>query len=147
ARWRCHRSHSYHKRLKKAAIVTQCRWRGKIARKELRQLKTKARDTGALKEAKDKLQKQLEELTWRLQLEKRLRTDLEEAKASEANKFRNSLQSLEKKLEEANATIIKEKEAARKAIEEAPPVIQEKIVVIEDTKTIESLTAEIKDLK
>lgn len=32
-----------------------------------------ARDTGALKEAKDKLEKQLEELTWRLQLEKRLR--------------------------------------------------------------------------
>ena len=32
-----------------------------------------ARETGALKEAKDKLEKQLEELTWRLQLEKRLR--------------------------------------------------------------------------
>ncbi|KAJ0499977.1 putative myosin ATPase [Helianthus annuus] len=147
ARWRCHRSHSYHKRLKKGAIVTQCRWRGKMARKELRELKRKARDTGALKEAKDKLQKQLEELTWRLQLEKRLRTDLEEAKASEANKFRNSLESLQKKLDEANATIIKEKEAARKAIEEAPPVIQEKEVIIEDTKKIESLTAEINHLK
>lgn len=35
-----------------------------------------ARDTGALKEAKDKLEKQLEELTWRLQLEKRLRVIL-----------------------------------------------------------------------
>ncbi|KAJ0515798.1 putative myosin ATPase [Helianthus annuus] len=75
ARWRCHRSRSYHKRLKKGAIVTQCRWRGKMARKELRELKRKARDTGALKEAKDKLQKQLEELTWRLQLEKRLRVN------------------------------------------------------------------------
>lgn len=32
-----------------------------------------ARDTGALKEAKDKLEKRVEELTWRLQLEKRLR--------------------------------------------------------------------------
>lgn len=32
-----------------------------------------ARETGALKEAKDKLEKQMEELTWRLQLEKRLR--------------------------------------------------------------------------
>ena len=32
-----------------------------------------ARETGALKEAKDKLEKQVEELTWRLQLEKRLR--------------------------------------------------------------------------
>lgn len=32
-----------------------------------------ARETGALKEAKDKLEKQVEELTWHLQLEKRLR--------------------------------------------------------------------------
>lgn len=32
-----------------------------------------SRETGALKEAKDKLEKQLEDLTWRLQLEKRLR--------------------------------------------------------------------------
>lgn len=32
-----------------------------------------ARETGALKEAKDKLEKRVEELTWRLQLEKRLR--------------------------------------------------------------------------
>ncbi len=32
-----------------------------------------ARETGALKEAKDKLEKRVEELTWRLQFEKRLR--------------------------------------------------------------------------
>lgn len=32
-----------------------------------------ARDTGALREAKDKLEKRVEELTWRLQLEKRQR--------------------------------------------------------------------------
>lgn len=35
-----------------------------------------ARETGALKEAKDKLEKHVEELTWRLQLEKRLRVIL-----------------------------------------------------------------------
>lgn len=29
-----------------------------------------ARETGALKEAKDKLEKRVEELTWRLELEK-----------------------------------------------------------------------------
>lgn len=32
-----------------------------------------ARDTGALKEAKDKLEKRVEELTWRLDFEKHLR--------------------------------------------------------------------------
>jgi myosin-5 len=35
-----------------------------------------ARETGALKEAKDKLEKRVEDLTWRLQLEKRLRVIL-----------------------------------------------------------------------
>ncbi|KAL8233454.1 hypothetical protein R6Q59_019554 [Mikania micrantha] len=147
AQWRCHRCSSHHKRLKKGVIVTQCRWRGKKARKELRELKRKAHERGALKEAKDKLEKQLEELTWRLQLEKRLRTDLEEAKANEAQKFKSSLESLQKNLDEANATIRKEKEAASKAIAEAPPVIQEKEVIIEDTKRIESLTTEVNDLK
>lgn len=38
-----------------------------------------ARETGALKEAKDKLEKNVEELTWRLQLEKRLRVILSSA--------------------------------------------------------------------
>ena len=32
-----------------------------------------ARETGALQAAKNKLEKQVEELTWRLQLEKRMR--------------------------------------------------------------------------
>jgi myosin-5 len=32
-----------------------------------------ARETGALKEAKDKLEKRVEELTWRLEFEKHLR--------------------------------------------------------------------------
>lgn len=32
-----------------------------------------AKETGALKEAKDKLEKRVEELTWRLELEKNLR--------------------------------------------------------------------------
>ncbi|PPR98285.1 hypothetical protein GOBAR_AA22403 [Gossypium barbadense] len=57
-------------KLKKAAIATQCAWRGRVARKELRKLKM----TGALQAAKNKLEKQVEELTWRLQLEKWMRS-------------------------------------------------------------------------
>nr|XP_043615028.1 myosin-11-like isoform X3 [Erigeron canadensis] len=147
AQWHCHRCSSRYKRLKKGAVFTQCRMRGKMARRELCKRKMAARETGALKEAKDKLEKQLEDLTWRLQLEKRLRTDLEEAKTNEAQKFQKSLEALQKKLDEANATIVQEKEAARKAIKEAPPVIQEKEVIIEDTKKVESLTAEVENLK
>lgn len=35
-----------------------------------------ARETGALKEAKDKLEKRVEELTWRLDFEKHMRVHL-----------------------------------------------------------------------
>ncbi|OAY78406.1 Myosin-11 [Ananas comosus] len=145
--WRCHRAHSYHTKLKKASIVTQCRWRGRVARRELRKLKMAARETGALKEAKDKLEKTVEELTWRLQLEKRMRTDLEEAKAQEITKLQSSLLAVQSKVEETTAMLVKEREAARKAIEEEPPVIQEKTVVVQDTEKIDFLTAEVEQLK
>ncbi|PSS05003.1 Myosin-9 like, partial [Actinidia chinensis var. chinensis] len=145
--WRCHRASSYYIKLRRGAIVAQCRWRGRIARKELRKLKMASRETGALKEAKDKLEKHVEELTWRLQLEKRLRTDLEEAKAQEIAKLQTSLQAMQSKIDETNALLIKEREAAKKAIEEAPPVIKETPVFIEDTKKVESLTAEVDSLK
>ncbi|KAI4350068.1 hypothetical protein L6164_010593 [Bauhinia variegata] len=147
ARWRCHRATSYYKRLKKGAIFTQCRWRGRVARRELRKLKMAARETGALQEAKNKLEKRVEELTWRLQLEKSLRTNLEEAKAQEIAKLQNSLQEMQGKLDESNALLIKERENAKKIVEEAPPVIQETQVLVEDTQKIESLTAEVENLK
>ncbi|KAL8122414.1 hypothetical protein AgCh_018948 [Apium graveolens] len=147
AQWRCHKASSRYKRLKRGLIITQVRWRGLLAKRELRKLKMAARDTGLLKEAKDKLEKQLEELTWRLQLEKRLRTDLEEAKAQETAKLKNTVESLRKKVDETNELLVKEKEAAKKAIEEAPPVIKEKEVFVQDTKQIESLTAEVGNLK
>ncbi|KAL0552671.1 hypothetical protein IC582_011789 [Cucumis melo] len=147
ARWRCHKAASYYKKLQRGSIVAQCRWRGKIARKELRKLKLAARETGALKEAKDKLEKKVEELTWRIQLEKRLRTDLEEAKAQEIGKLQNSLQELQTKVDETNSLLVKEREAAKKAVEEAPPVIQETQVLVEDTKKIDDLTAEVESLK
>ncbi|PKA61180.1 hypothetical protein AXF42_Ash006076 [Apostasia shenzhenica] len=147
ANWRCHKAYLHHKKLRRASIVTQTRWRGRVARKELRKLKMAARETGALKEAKDKLEKTVEELSWRLQLEKRLRTDLEEAKAQEIAKLQNSLQSLQSKVEETNALLVKEREAARKAIEEAPPIIKETTVLVQDTEKVESLTTEIEQLK
>ncbi|KAL0015018.1 hypothetical protein SO802_002087 [Lithocarpus litseifolius] len=147
ARLRCHIAYSYHKSLQKAALVTQCSWRRRIARKELRMLKMAARETGALKEAKDKLEKRVEELTWRLQLEKRLRTDLEEEKGQEIAKLQDALHAMQIQVEEANARAIQEREAAQKAIEEAPPVIKETPVLIQDTEKIDFLTSEVESLK
>ncbi|MBA0806810.1 hypothetical protein Gohar_022660 [Gossypium harknessii] len=147
AAFRCHVAYSYYKSLQKAALTTQCGWRRRVARRELRKLKMAARETGALKEAKDKLEKRVEELTWRLQLEKRLRTDLEEEKAQEIAKLHDALHAVQIQVEEANARVIKEQEAARKAIEEAPPVIKETPVIVEDTEKVNSLAAEVENLK
>ncbi|XP_073150991.1 myosin-17-like [Henckelia pumila] len=147
AHFRCHREYAYYRSLQKAAIVTQCGWRQRVARKELRSLRMAARETGALKEAKDKLEKKVEELTWRLQFEKRLRTELEETKAQELSKLQEALHSMQTQVEEANARVIKEREAARKAIEEAPPVIKETPVMVQDTAKIDALTAEVESLK
>ncbi|XVF86852.1 hypothetical protein PTKIN_Ptkin18bG0075400 [Pterospermum kingtungense] len=147
AQWRCHEAYSYYNSLQKAVLVSQCGWRCRVARRELRKLKMAARETGALKAAKDKLEKRVEELTWRLQLEKRLRTDLEEAKAQEVAKLQDALHEMQLQVEEAKSMVIKEREAARKAIEEAPPVIKETPVIVQDTEKINSLTSEVEKLK
>ncbi|GFP91078.1 myosin-8 [Phtheirospermum japonicum] len=131
-------------KLKKAAITTQCAWRGKVARKELRNLKMAARETGALQAAKNKLEKQVEELTWRLQLEKRMRTDLEEAKTQENAKLQKALQELQLQFKETKDTLSKERESAKTAAERAP-VIQEIPVV--DHEAMDKLSAENEKLK
>ncbi|KAK4492484.1 hypothetical protein RD792_003293 [Penstemon davidsonii] len=147
AHWRGHRAFSYYKRLIRASIVTQCRWRGRMGRKELRKLKMASRETGALKEAKDKLEKHVEDLTLRLQLEKRLRTDLEEAKSQEIMKLQQSLEAAQRKVEETNTLLLKERETARIAIEEANSIVKETPVPVEDTEKIEALSAEVEKLK
>ncbi|PQQ00844.1 hypothetical protein Pyn_39723 [Prunus yedoensis var. nudiflora] len=145
-------------RMKKAAIATQCGWRRVVARKELRKLKMAAKDAGALQEAKNKLEKEVEELTWRLQLEKRMRADMEEAKTKENAKLQSTLQEMQLQFQETKSLLMKEREAAVKASEEAEkaaeasakaaeqvPVIQELPVVDHDIVT--KLTAENEQLK
>ncbi|KAL8137294.1 hypothetical protein V2J09_003295 [Rumex salicifolius] len=148
ANWRCHRDFTYHKKLKEATLVSQCRWRGRLGRKELKKLKMAARETGALKEAKDKLEKKVEELSWRLQFEKRLRTDVEEAKEQEILKLNQSLKEMQTKVDEANSLATQERENAKKALEEAAAIAAKEVPVpVEDTEKVESLTAELDSLK
>ncbi|KAG2260378.1 hypothetical protein Bca52824_079672 [Brassica carinata] len=134
----------HYRKLRKAAITTQCAWRGKVARKELKNLKMAAKQTGALQEAKNKLEKQVEELTWRLQLEKRMRTDLEEAKKQENAKYEASLEEIQNKFKETEALLIKDREAA-KEVSEVLPIIKEVPVV--DQELMEKLTNENEKLK
>lgn len=72
---------------------------------------------------------------------------MEEAKGQEITKLQASVQSLQSKVEETNVLLVAEREAARKAIEEAPPVVQETQVVVQDTEKIDSLTEEVERLK
>ncbi|KAH9665086.1 Myosin-17 [Citrus sinensis] len=141
--------------VRSSAMILQTGLRAMVARNEFRLRKrTKAaiiaqaaRETGALQEAKNKLEKRVEELTWRLQIEKRLRTDLEEAKSQEIAKLQEALHAMQLRVDDANSLVIKEREAAQKAIKEAPPVIKETPVIIQDTEKINSLTAEVENLK
>ncbi|XP_050209434.1 myosin-12 [Mercurialis annua] len=130
--WRRFQACSAYNQKKKSTLILQCLWRSRVAKKELRKLKMAARETGALKEAKDKLEKRVEELTWRLELEKQLRIDLEGAKGQEITKLQNSLQDMQGQLDKASAAIIQEKEAARIAIEQAPPIIKE-VPIVDET--------------
>lgn len=134
----------HYSRTKKAAITTQCAWRGKVARKELRKLKMAARETGALQAAKNKLEKQVEELTWRLQLEKRMRADLEETKSQENAKLQAALQEVQQQYKETKEILVQEREAAKKAAEIAP-VIKEVPVI--DTELMNKLRDENDKLK
>nr|GMD55737.1 myosin-17-like [Ipomoea batatas] len=153
--FRCFVAWKSYSTLRHSAITLQTGMRAMVARDEFRFRKqTKAsikiqasRETGALKEAKDKLEKKVEELTWRLQFEKRLRTELEETKAQETAKLQEALQSMQKQVDEANARVIQEQEAARKAIEEAPPVIKETPVIVQDTEKLNALIADVENLK
>ncbi|XP_057781954.1 myosin-6-like [Salvia miltiorrhiza] len=135
---------SEYMKLKKATITTQCAWRSKVARAELRKLKMAARETGALQAAKNKLEKQVEELTWRLQLEKRMRTDLEEAKTQENTKLQTALQELQLQFKETKDMLFKEREVSKRAAEQVP-VIQEVPVI--DHEMMDKLSAENENLK
>ncbi|KAG6471144.1 hypothetical protein ZIOFF_072245 [Zingiber officinale] len=131
--WRLCQAHSSYKQVKKAALILQCLWRGHIGRKELRKLKMAARETGALKEAKDKLEKKVEELTWRLNVEKQMRSEIEDVKRKEIAKLETALQEMQEKLDAAHEAIKKEKEASRIIIEQAAPVVRE-VPVVDNTK-------------
>ncbi|KAL2230174.1 UNVERIFIED_CONTAM: Myosin-8, partial [Sesamum indicum] len=86
--------HSYSS-LKGAAKAIQCACRASLALQELRKLKLAARETGALQEAKVKLEEQVKELTSQLELEKRMRVEIEEAKNHEIAKLQSALEEMQ----------------------------------------------------
>ncbi|KAE8675999.1 Myosin-15 [Hibiscus syriacus] len=67
-----------------------------------------ANEAGALRLAKNKLEKQLEDLTWRLHLEKRMRVSNEDTKSVEISKLQKALESLKLELDAAKLATISE---------------------------------------
>uniref|UniRef100_A0A803LYP2 Uncharacterized protein n=1 Tax=Chenopodium quinoa TaxID=63459 RepID=A0A803LYP2_CHEQI len=108
ARWRMFKVRSAFCQHQKSIVVVQSLWRCKMARHMLRRLKQEANEAGALRKAKTKLEKQLEDLTLRLHLEKRLRVSVEEAKVAEITKQQRVIEALNLELEEAKSQTVKQ---------------------------------------
>ncbi|WCJ29303.1 myosin putative [Euphorbia peplus] len=106
--WRMYKFRSAIRIHQTSIIAIQCRWRQKLAIREFRKLKQEANETGALRLAKSKLEKHLEDLSWRLNLEKRLRISNEEAKLVEISKLQKMLQSSNLELDAAKLATINE---------------------------------------
>lgn len=61
--------------------------------------------------------------------------------------MQDALKTMQLQLDTANSMVIKEREAAQKAIEESTAVTKETTVIVQDTNKIDSLTAEVEKLK
>ncbi|KAF8723303.1 hypothetical protein HU200_021824 [Digitaria exilis] len=100
--WRMRKLHNFHQQYRQATVLIQCCWRQKLAKRALRNLKHAAYETGALREAKGKLEKSLEDLTLRFTLERRQRVAVEESKALEISKLLKILDSVKLELQASN---------------------------------------------
>ncbi|KAL3497415.1 hypothetical protein ACH5RR_040147 [Cinchona calisaya] len=108
AHWRMYKILTAFHHRQSNIIAIQCLWRQKLAKRELRRLKQEANETGALRVAKSKLEKQLEDLTWRLHLEKKLRVSNEESKLVEILKLHKTAESLSLELDAAKLARVNE---------------------------------------
>ncbi|KAJ3702510.1 hypothetical protein LUZ61_006215 [Rhynchospora tenuis] len=109
AQWRMRIASKCFIQYRKSVISMQCQWRKKLAKRELIRLKQAANEAGALRAAKGKLEKTIEDLTLRLTLEKRLRIAAEETKTAEALKHQEALEALKRELDAAKQEIFDEK--------------------------------------
>ncbi|KAG8051518.1 hypothetical protein GUJ93_ZPchr0001g31354 [Zizania palustris] len=83
----------------------------------------------------------------RRQLGKLRLARIEKETAEEMCRLREMVDVLQQAVEDAEVRVIAEREAAKKAIAEAPPVIKEKVVLVEDAEKVNWLTAEVGRLK
>ncbi|XP_033147606.1 myosin-10 isoform X2 [Brassica rapa] len=131
-------------RMKKAAVTTQCGWRVKVARRELLKLKMAAKETGALQDAKNKLEKELGELTSCLELEKQMRMKLEEAKTQEVEELKAALDDMKLQLGETQESKSEEILKLQSALQDMQLEFEE---LSKDLEMTHDLAAENEHLK
>ncbi|KAL6535163.1 hypothetical protein OROMI_026537 [Orobanche minor] len=103
-----------------------------------------AKETLALQEAKNKLEKQVEELTWRLEFEKCMRADIEEAKNQETAKLQSALEKMQMEFQETKEQLLNELEAAKDVAVRVPSVREVSVI---NQELVGKLTAENEKLK
>uniref|UniRef100_A0A0E0EXD1 Myosin motor domain-containing protein n=1 Tax=Oryza meridionalis TaxID=40149 RepID=A0A0E0EXD1_9ORYZ len=140
ALWRMRKLYNFHRQYRHATILIQCCWRQKLAKRAFRNLKQAAYETGALREAKGKLEKSLEDLTLRFTLERRQRVAAEESKALEVSKLLKIVESLKCELEAANEEKIN-------GCKEVASMQQQLELSIKDQELLHSNLAQIEELK
>ncbi|EFH57530.1 hypothetical protein ARALYDRAFT_321053 [Arabidopsis lyrata subsp. lyrata] len=133
-------------RTRKAAITTQCGWRAKVAHRELRKLKMAAKETGALQDAKTKLEKEVEELISCLELEKEMRMELEEAKTQEVEELRSALNDMKLQLGETQVTKSEEILKLQSALQDMQLEFEELAKELEMTNDLAAENEQLKDL-
>ncbi|KFK42801.1 hypothetical protein AALP_AA1G040500 [Arabis alpina] len=138
--------HQNYVRLKKAAITTQCGWRVRVARQELRNLKMAAKETGALQDAKTKLENQVEELTSNLELEKQMRVEIEEAKSQEIEELQSALTDTKLQLRETQETKSAEISKLQSALQDMQLELDELSKGLELTNDLAAENEQLKEL-
>ncbi|CAI5986882.1 unnamed protein product [Closterium sp. NIES-65] len=139
-------------------LPLQAAWRGYVDRMDFlreRWSAVEARQAGALREAKTKLEKQLEELTWRLQLEKRMRLDLEEAKAAEIQRLQAQVEDLRSELDDTRTRLESQVDDTRRQLDESQGRLEEAQGRLEEAQArleeaqgkVEQAEAEVRQLR
>ncbi|XP_074276435.1 myosin-15 isoform X2 [Silene latifolia] len=108
AQWRMFKVQSAFRQHHKSVIAIQCLWRRKVAKQLFKKLKQEANEAGALRMAKSKLEKQLDDISLRFELEKRLRMSNEETKTAEIRKLHRILEAVSIELKEAKSENLKQ---------------------------------------
>ncbi|KAL2317939.1 hypothetical protein Fmac_031815 [Flemingia macrophylla] len=145
--WRMSIVRSSFRRHQSSIVAIQCLWRSRQAKRELRRLKQEANEAGALRVAKNKLEKQLEELTWRLHLEKKLRVCNEEAKNIEISKLQKMIEALNLELDAAKLATINECNKNAVLQNQLELSVKEKSALKRELVTVDELRRENAELK